>query len=119
MGVTNTGTFTIKKAPPLQVLYGPNKAYGACAYLERNALFTLLGHEALAVMQAIHVVCIIPSAKAHRQGQQACIVLLELRQVPTLFLCGAFSDLICNKLYSASEGHNMYKRCYVTRILLF
>ena len=43
--------------------------------LERNALFTLLGHETPAVMQAIHVVCvIIPSAKAHRQGQQACIV---------------------------------------------
>ena len=72
------------------------------------------------VMQAIHVVCvIIPSAKAHRQGQQACIVLLELHKVPTLFLCSVFSDLIYNKLYSASEGHNMYKRCYVTRILLF
>ena len=38
------------------------------------------------VMQAIHVVCvIIPSAKAHRQGQQACIVLLELQKCPPFF----------------------------------
>ena len=60
-------------------------------------------------MQAIHVVCIIiPSAKAHRQGQQACIVLLELHKVPTLFYAVHCSDLIYNKLYSASEGHNVY-----------
>ena len=109
MGVTNTGTLILqlKKPSPLQVFYEPSKAYGACACLdlERNALFTLLGHEA--------------PAPAHRQGQQACIVLLELHKVPTLFLCSVFSDLIYNKLYSASEGHNMYKRCYVTKILLF
>jgi len=63
VGVTNTGTLILqlKKPSPLQVLYEPSKAYGACACLEQNALFTLLGHEAPAVMQAIHVVCIIYS----------------------------------------------------------
>ena len=40
-------------------------------------------------MQAIHVVCIIiPSAKAHRQGQQACIVLLEFIKNYILLLKG-------------------------------
>ena len=35
MGVTNTGTLILqlKKPSPLQVLYEPSKAYGACAYL--------------------------------------------------------------------------------------
>ena len=39
VGVTNTGTLILqlKKLSPLQVLYEPSKAYGAWAYLERNA----------------------------------------------------------------------------------
>lgn len=56
---------------------------------QANALFTLLGHEA-PVIQAIHVAIVcIPSAKACRQGQQACIVLLDFHKVPTLFLYSA------------------------------
>ena len=52
--------FTIKKPSPLQVLYEPSKAYGACACLdlERNALFTLLGHEAPACSYASYPCCL-------------------------------------------------------------
>lgn len=62
VGVTNTGTLILqlKKPSPLQVFYEPSKAYGACACLdlERNALFTLLGHEAPACGYASYPCCL-------------------------------------------------------------
>lgn len=91
----------------------------ACLDLERNALFTLLGHEAPACSYASYPCCLHHYSLSQSPQQRACIVLLELHKVPTLFLCSVFSDLIYNKLYSVSEGHNMYKKGYVTRILLF
>ena len=90
VGVTNTGTFTKKNHLHYKCFMSQVRHMGHVFVLSEMPCSPCLGHET-PVMQAIHVVCIIPSAKAHRQCQQACIiVLLELHKVPTLFLSNAW-----------------------------
>lgn len=87
-------SFTIKKTVSITVFYEPSNYIRHMGHVLVSSEMPCLPCWAMKhlqlSMQAIHVVCIsIPSAKAHRQGQQACIVLLELHKVPTLFLCSA------------------------------